>query len=117
MVFVGGYLFNWTFLVVHVVKNPPASAGNVGLIPGLGRSLEEGMHGNPLQYSCLVNCMDRGASWATVHGVVKYLKMTYRATLNNKQLTTLVKPPFLLGDLLAPPSCQCRSLVSEFLTP
>ena len=46
-----------------VVKNPPASAGdltNVGLIPGLGRS-SGGEHENPLQYSCLENPMDRGA--------------------------------------------------------
>jgi len=43
--------------VVIVLKNPPASAGDVSLIPGLGRSLEES-HGNPLQYSCLKNSMD-----------------------------------------------------------
>ena len=45
-----------------VVKNLPANAGDMGLIPGLGRSLGEG-NGNPLQYSCLENLMDRGA-WA-----------------------------------------------------
>ena len=43
-----------------VVKNLPADSGDPGLIPGLGRSLEEG-NGNPLQYSCLENSMDRGA--------------------------------------------------------
>ena len=51
-----------------VVKNSPANAGDigdVGLIPGWGRSPGEG-NGNPLQYSCLVNPMDRGAWWATV---------------------------------------------------
>ena len=42
----------------------------MGLIPGLGRS-PGGGHGNPLQYSCLENPMDRGAWWATVHGVIK----------------------------------------------
>ena len=52
------------------VKNPPANAGNPGLIPGLGISPGEG-HGNPLQYSCLENPMDRGAWWATVHGVTR----------------------------------------------
>ena len=41
-----------------------------GLIPGLGRSPGEG-NGNPLWYSCLENSMDRGAWWATVHGVAK----------------------------------------------
>ena len=47
-------------------------AGDVGLIPKLGRS-PGGGNGNPLQYSCLGNLMDRGAHpwWATVHGVTK----------------------------------------------
>ena len=61
------------FQVVPVVKNPPANAGDLrdeGLIPGSGRS-PGGGHGNPLQYSCLENPMDRGAWWATVHGVTK----------------------------------------------
>ena len=52
-----------------VVKNPRDSAGdpgNVGSIPGLGRS-PGGGNGNPLQYSCLKNPMDRGAWWATVN--------------------------------------------------
>ena len=56
-----------------VVKNPPANAGDTretGLIPGSGRSPREG-NGNPLQYSCLGNSMDRGAWWATVYGVAK----------------------------------------------
>ena len=49
-----------------VVKNPPANAGDVGSIPGSGRSSRG--NGNPLQYSCLENSMDRGAWCATVHG-------------------------------------------------
>ena len=56
-----------------VVKNLPANAGNArdtGSIPGLERSLGEG-HGNPLQYSCLGNPMDRGAWWATIHELAK----------------------------------------------
>ena len=53
-----------------MVKNPSANAGDPGLIPGLGRSPGEG-NGNPLQYSCLENPMDRGAWWATVHGIPK----------------------------------------------
>ena len=52
------------------VKNLPASAGDIGLIPGLGRSPGEG-NGYPLRYSCLGNPMDRGACWATVQGVTK----------------------------------------------
>ena len=56
-----------------MVKNHLANAGDiteVGLIPGSGRS-PGGGHGNPLQYSCLENPMDRGAWWATVLGVAK----------------------------------------------
>ena len=54
-----------------MVKNPPANAEDItdpGSIPGMGRS-PGGGHGNPLQYSCLENPMDRGAWWATVHGI------------------------------------------------
>ena len=65
-----------------VVKNLPANAGNGGLIPGSGRSLGEG-NGNPLQYSCLGKPMDRGAWWATVHGVAKELDMTSQLNNNN----------------------------------
>ena len=53
-----------------VAKNSPANTGDAGLIPGLERSPGEG-NGTPLQYSCLENPMDRGAWWATVHGVAK----------------------------------------------
>ena len=60
-------------------------AGNTGLIPGLGRS-PGGEHGNPLQYSCLENAMDRGAWWARVHGVAKELDMTKQLSNNNHLL-------------------------------
>jgi len=56
-----------------VVKNPPANAGDMRDVSSIlesGRS-PLGGHGNPLQYSCLENPMDRGAGWATVHGVAK----------------------------------------------
>ena len=56
-----------------MIKNLPANAGDagdVGLIPGLGRS-PGGRRGNPLHCSCLENPMDRGAWWATVHSVAK----------------------------------------------
>ena len=59
--------------VALVVKNLPANAGgarDMGSIPASGRSPGIG-NGNPLQYSCLGNPMDRGAWWATVHGVAK----------------------------------------------
>ena len=57
-------------LVAQIVKNLPAGAGDVGSIPGLGRSPGEGK-GNPLWYSCLENPMDRGAWRAMVHRVTK----------------------------------------------
>ena len=65
--------YTYTYPGGSVVKNLPASVGDTGdagLIPGSGRS-PGGGHGNPLQYSCLENCMDRGAWWATVHRVSK----------------------------------------------
>ena len=63
----------WASQVVLDVKNLPANAGDtrdMGSVPGLGRS-PGGGHGNPLQYSCLENPVDRGAQWATVHEVSK----------------------------------------------
>ena len=65
-----------------MVKNPPVNAGDTrdaGSIPGLQRSPGEG-NGNPLQYSCLENSMDKGTWWAIVHGVTKSQKSV---TINN----------------------------------
>ena len=56
--------------VALVIKNPPANAGDAGLIPGSGRCPGRG-NGTSLQYSCLENAMDREAWWATVHGIAK----------------------------------------------
>jgi len=59
--------------VALVVKNPPANSGGIrdtGSIPELGRSPGE-VNGNPLQYSCLGNPMDRGAWWAVIHKVTE----------------------------------------------
>ena len=53
-----------------VGKESTYNAGDLGSIPGLGRFSEKG-HGNPLQYSCLENPMDRGAWHSTVHRVIK----------------------------------------------
>ena len=61
------------FHMALVIKNPPGQEGDAedrGSIPGSGRSLEVG-NGNPLQYSCLENPMDRSVWWAIVHGVAK----------------------------------------------
>ena len=58
-----------------MIKNPPANAGDMGSIPGLRRSPEE-ESGNPFQYSCLGNPMDRRAWQATVDGITKELDIT-----------------------------------------
>ena len=58
-----------------MVHNSLANAGDVGAIPGLGRSPGIG-NGNPLQYSCLGNPMDRRTWWAAVHGVTEELDRT-----------------------------------------
>ena len=56
--------------MVEWLKNPPANAGDMGLIPGSGGS-PAGGNGNPLQYSSLDNPMDKGVWQATIHGVTK----------------------------------------------
>ena len=60
----------WDFPGGSVLKNLPASASDASLIPGLGRSPGE-RNGNPLQYSCLGNPMDRGVWLDAVYGVTK----------------------------------------------
>ena len=71
-----------------VIWGPPCgkesicSTGDMGLIPGSGRSIGEG-NGNPFQYSCLENSMNRRAWQATVHGVTKEPDTTYQLNNNN----------------------------------
>ena len=72
-----------------VVKNPPENAEDLGLIPESGRFPGEG-NGNPLQYSCLKNSMDRGAWWATVHG-----SQRVRHDLATKRQQHIYQEPFL----------------------
>ena len=69
-----------------MVENLPAMRGHPGLIPGLGRS-PGGGHGNPRQYSCLENAMDRGVWWATIHGVTKESDVTDLLTHTHMYLT------------------------------
>ena len=64
------YEFGVGFPGGSVIKNLPDNTGDLSLFPGSGRSLGEG-NGNPLQYSCLVNPMDREDWQITVHGVTK----------------------------------------------
>ena len=73
LLFTPYYIVYWASHVALVVKNPLANAGDirdVGLIPESGRS-PGGGQGNPLQYFCLENPMDRRAWWATVHRVAQ----------------------------------------------
>ena len=83
---------SWFWRCSHIYLDFPGSsdsktsayiAGDLGLIPGLGRSPGEG-NGRPLQYSCLENPINGGASWATVHGVAKS-----RTWLNNFTFTRI----------------------------
>ena len=87
-------------------KESACNAGDLGLIPALGRSPGEG-NGNPLQYSCLENPMDIGAWWATVHGVSKSQTQlnnrAYKETVQFSSVTqscpTLLTPriPLFMG--------------------
>ena len=69
------------------VKNPTCNAGDtgdVGSIPGSGRSLEEG-NGNPLRYFSLGNPRDRGACWGTVHGVPESIPVLFPGESNGQR--------------------------------
>ena len=80
-----------------MVKNPPASAGDAGSVPGSGR-FPRGGHGNPLQYSCLGNPMDRGAWRATVHRdtteVTEHTQQTCRNSLKKSRTTIVSGSPW-----------------------
>ena len=92
------------------VKSWPAvqeTQADVSLIPGLGRS-SEGGHGNPLQYSCLENPMNRGAWWATVHRVAK--------ESDNTEVTEPAYSRFLLQGIFStqgsnPGLLHCRQIL------
>ena len=88
-----------------MIKNPPASGGDLrdaSSIPGLGRS-PRGGHGNPFQYSCLENPMDRGARWATVHSVATSWTRLKRLGMQALPLLVLVRaePRALLAERIA----------------
>ena len=75
-------------------KESACNAGDLDSIPGLGRSPGEG-NGNPLQYPCLENLMDRGVWWAVVHGVAKS-----RARLSDEHLLTYMSLSSLLAQMV-----------------
>ena len=91
-----------------MVKNPPASAGDAGSIPGPGRS-PGGRHGNPLHYACLENSMDGGAQQTTVHGIAE-LDRTERLTLS------LFFPFYFKPCKLKGPVCRSLQNQSVFST-
>ena len=82
-----------------VVKNPPVNSGDVGSIPGLGRSPGEG-NGNTLQYSCLGNPMDRGNWQIRVHGVTKKSNTTSGTHIFYLSIFGSAESPMLRGFLL-----------------
>ena len=100
--------------VALVVKNPPASGGDIrdtGSIPGLGRS-PGGGHGNPLQYSCLENSMDRGAWQAMVHKSAKCQTRLKRLSMHTFvwKITWVLRvraPQNILKDMLPPSHPPC----------
>ena len=81
-----------------VLKNLPANAGDAGSIPGLGRSTGGG-NGNPPQYSCLGNPMDRGACWATVPGATESWKYLGTEHEHWPALATCLAPPLSLPKM------------------
>ena len=93
--------FTWASQLVLVVKKPPANAGDTrdaGLIPGSGRSPGEG-NGNPLQYSCLENLMDREVRRATVHRVTRrWIRLKQLSTHALNSVLTLLRACALLKD-------------------
>ena len=80
-----------------MIKSLPANAGDVGLTPGLGRSLGEG-NGNPLQYSYLGNPMDRGTWWAVVHGAAESQRQLSNLTFTHWRRKWQPTPVFLPGE-------------------
>ena len=89
-----------------MVKHLAYNMGELGSIPGSGKSSGEG-NGNPLQYSCLENPMDRGAWWATVHEVIKSLKQpsTQRSTATDEDYSRPCWPLVALLILKHSESC------------
>ena len=95
--------------VALVGKNLPASAGDIrymGSVPGLGRS-PRGRHGNPLQYSCLENSMDRGAWQATVHRVTQSQTRLKQLSMHARDLDILI-----LTHMHAYMWCMCMHMLT-----
>ena len=108
--------------VALVVKNPSANvrdageARDVGSIPGLGRSPGEA-NGNPLQYSCLENPMDRGTWWAIIHGVSKSLSVCVHTHIHihrhKIRKNVYITHPM---TIYISPGCCCKSEILSYHT-
>ena len=96
-----------------MVKNLPANAGEVDLISGWGRS-PGGGNGNPLQYSCLEHSMDRGAWWATDHGVAKSWTRLSNSTTSHAPSVFCPGPRMIRNTYLTSFRlwCLCAQLLS-----
>ena len=79
-----------------VVKNPPANVGVAGSIPGSLERSPRGGNGNPFQYSCLQNPMDRGVWWATVHGGHKESDRTLQLKQQPQQKASIFFVQFMI---------------------
>ena len=108
--------FTWASQVAQVVKNPPANAGDIrdtGSIPGSERSYGGG-HGNPLQYSCLENPMDRGAWRATVHMVAKNQTWLKQLSMHTRLVETYFSKLMCCCCLAELGLCCCAQAFSSF---
>ena len=99
-------------------KESSCNARDMGLIPGSGRSFGEG-NGNPLQYSCLENSMDRGAKWAIVHRVAKsWTWLTHTHTHNTHTHTHTLTRTYITESLCCIPETTLQyKIKSSFFTP
>ena len=93
------YHYYWSFSGGLDSKESARNAGDLGSVPGLGRS-SGGGNGNPLQYSCLENFMDRGAWRATVHGITKSWTWLSNTHTHTHTLLLIVKVALELGYIL-----------------
>ena len=86
-------------------RESACSAGDLGSVPGSGRSPAAG-HGNPFQYSCLENPVDRGAWWATAHGVAESDTTEQVSTQHGASLSTLHRTPSAQALCQSPQPCS-----------
>ena len=112
------YQGKWASQVALVAKKLPASAGDIrdlSLIPGSGSSSGEG-NGNPLQYSCLENTMDRGAWWAAVHGVTQSCTWLKRFSIHaSRHLAESLSAESSLSGSRTAVFSPCPQVAREFL--